>query len=314
MNNDANAVRWLAGTPYLPGDSAADLARFERVVLKSQLVRERVDEANRKLATLAQEAIAHVRAALRAEQVAESNRIEGYNWTRSEVEDVVSRSEALLDAPVRAFLDAVQNDPHAFETLGLIQAHRIADEWVSAGRRPGEAEIRQLHQLITVGQPGSGEYRQRFGTTISRQHHAPPHPMFIPQYMREFAEWWKHDEGHPLLSATVAHAWLTHIHPFEDGNGRLARLLANIALTSQGFPPLIVRSADKGRYYDALAMSDTGNILPLFSHFAKMQERIAARMSSDEQLAALIERTFLASAQDRYLPAWERSWMSVAGD
>jgi hypothetical protein len=111
-----------------------------------------------------------------------------------------------------------------------------------------------------------------------------------------------------VLTATVAHAWLTHIHPFEDGNGRLARLLANLALIQEGHPPLIVRASERGRYYDALAASDDGDILPLFALFAKMQERTAARLEKDSFLRALVERTFLASTQDRYLQ-WRSAFL-----
>jgi Fic family protein len=302
MSGDAGITRFLDDTPYLPGESAADRRRFEAVAAKSIEVRERVDKASKKLATLAQEAIVRVQEALRAEQIAESNRIEYYDWTATAVEDVIRRSEDLLNAPIRDFLDSVRADPRAFEALGLVQAHRIADEIVAAGRRPGEVEIRQLHQMIMAGQDGAGEYRTRAGTQIAEQEHEPPHPLLVPQQMREFAQWWQDHTGHPVLTATVAHAWLTHIHPFEDGNGRMARLLANVALVSEGYPPLIVRSrSDRARYYDALATSDTGNILPLFSLFAKMQERVAARLSRDEYLSALVERTFLASTRDRFL-------------
>jgi hypothetical protein len=245
--------------------------------------------------------IVHVHEALREEQVAQSNKIEGYDWTTEQVRDVVRRSEAVLNAPLRDLLDAVRGDPHAFEALGLFEAHRIAEDWAEHGVRPTEVEIRQLHQLITAGEPGAGQYRTKVGTEIKNQKHEPPHPLLVPQHMHDFSEWWKLDCPYPVLTATVAHAWLTHIHPFEDGNGRLARLLANLALIQSGYPPLIIRASERERYYDALAASDDGDILPLFALFAKMEERVAARMEKDSYIQALVEREFLATTADRFM-------------
>ena len=79
--------------------------------LGPERVRERVAEANSKLATLTEDTIERVYQALQAEQVAESNRIEGYDWTASAVEDVVARSDVILNAPLRDFLSRRSKRP-----------------------------------------------------------------------------------------------------------------------------------------------------------------------------------------------------------
>ena len=50
---------------------------------------------------------------------------------------------------------------------------------------------------------------------------------------------------HPVRLAALAHYKLVHIHPWSDGNGRTSRLLMNVVLMQSGFPPVIIRRADR---------------------------------------------------------------------
>lgn len=52
------------------------------------------------------------------------------------------------------------------------------------------------------------------------------------------------------------------IHPFDDGNGRMARLLMNLLLIKHGFPPAIVRTEDKANYFAALRQANGGQLAP----------------------------------------------------
>merc|ERR1739848_216379 len=77
---------------------------------------------------------------------------------------------------------------------------------------------------------------------------------------------------HPIQFAAEAHYRLVKIHPFQDGNGRLSRLLMNLILMRAGYPPTLIRVEDRRRYFAALnydaqfiqyilqATSDTLNI------------------------------------------------------
>ena len=58
----------------------------------------------------------------------------------------------------------------------------------------------------------------------------------------------------------LAHAWLVYIHPFVDGNGRLSRILMNLILMRYGFPISIIAKDDRKRYYDALELSQSGDL------------------------------------------------------
>ena len=57
---------------------------------------------------------------------------------------------------------------------------------------------------------------------------------------------------HPLKVSALFHGRFEGIHPFEDGNGRVGRLLSNLILTDNGYPPLIIRKTQRGSYIKCL--------------------------------------------------------------
>jgi hypothetical protein len=131
-------------------------------------------------------------------------------------------------------------------------------------------------------------------------HRTTPH-WDVSRAMREMNDWWSISAIDPVLESAIVHAWLTHIHPFEDGNGRLARILANFALIRRSFPPLLIRSgSDRGQYYDALSASDDGDIVPLYSFFVSVLRRTVKTMSSDGYVRAVIQDQLLTTIQNKY--------------
>ena len=65
-----------------------------------------------------------------------------------------------------------------------------------------------------------------------------------------------------LLAAAAAHTWFVMIHPFVDGNGRVARLLMNLMLMRYGYPIAVITREDRLRYYDALEEAQTSDLTP----------------------------------------------------
>ena len=77
-------------------------------------------------------------------------------------------------------------------------------------------------------------------------------------------------DGRPMLEALAeAHAEFERIHPFLDGNGRAGRLVTNLLLLRLGYPPAIIRKAQRARYLDHLARADAGDPGPLGEFFAR---------------------------------------------
>ena len=105
-------------------------------------------------------------------------------------------------------------------------------------------------------------------------------PEEVPRLMNELVNWTNNClypeelgrkgrrkyEVHPFLVATFFHLRFIRIHPFGDGNGRMARICTNLILMLSGYMPLIVQQEDKQEYYRALNQSNTDDINPL-AHF-----------------------------------------------
>ncbi|HET6606974.1 MAG TPA: Fic family protein [Rhodopila sp.] len=73
----------------------------------------------------------------------------------------------------------------------------------------------------------------------------------IPALMNDFAQWLGSAPDSPE-TAFDAHRRLVNIHPFNDGNGRAARLLMNLILIRGGYPPIAIRPEDRPAYIEAL--------------------------------------------------------------
>ncbi|MCU0248105.1 MAG: Fic family protein [Bryobacter sp.] len=80
------------------------------------------------------------------------------------------------------------------------------------------------------------------------------------------------------VPAEIGAAWLHHrfteIHPFVDGNGRVARALASLVLIKDGWFPFVVPSDERSLYIDALEVADRGDLLPLVDYFERRQRQV----------------------------------------
>jgi Fic family protein len=94
----------------------------------------------------------------------------------------------------------------------------------------------------------------------------------------------------PNTLPEVRSAWLHHaftqIHPFQDGNGRVARVLASLDFIRAGLFPLRVRRTEKGSYIDALRAADGGDLKPLVRLFAELQQKIVMSALADAEAMA----------------------------
>lgn len=86
---------------------------------------------------------------------------------------------------------------------------------------------------------------------------------------------WYHgmDHVHPVVSASWLHHRFVQIHPFQDGNGRVARALTLFATEKNEFPPIVVDRDDRDFYLEALDQADHGDLTPLGGLFAKLAMR-----------------------------------------
>jgi Fic family protein len=86
---------------------------------------------------------------------------------------------------------------------------------------------------------------------------------------------WHHDHMAKDVPPEVEAAWLHHrftqIHPFTDGNGRVARALASLVFLKAGWFPVVITRDDREMYIDALEIADLGDLRPLIDQFVRKQ-------------------------------------------
>lgn len=108
----------------------------------------------------------------------------------------------------------------------------------------------------------AGQYKTRPNSVITRYgdrfEYASPEE--TPGLMADLVDWYNAAEQEGKLSpvelAALFHYRYIRIHPFEDGNGRIARLIVNYILSRHGYPMIVVRSRKKNEYLEALHKSD----------------------------------------------------------
>ena len=300
----AELARALADTPYTiePGASVT----MEGIV--GGRLRTFTDRAARLASTYASEALQPLRMTHKVREVYESNAIEGLGLGLIETERTMRRMSGLpvLDIARFTVAHSLVSDSHVYDVVGLQYARELADLIAESKTRPiTESDLRSMHRMILGDAPGSGQYKL-YVNSISGSEHEPPPPSDVPSHMRNLTAWLSTSNVHPLVQATVAHAWLTHVHPFDDGNGRMARLVTNLVLAQAGYPPIIVKaSVHRQPYLDALADSDRGgDLLPLLSVFSRLLKG-TFRQVENPTTALLTWRKLMEDRQPSAFKRWK---------
>jgi Fic family protein len=196
-----------------------------------------------------------------------SNAIEGSTLTQSETRLVLLDGLTVAGKSLREHLEAI-NHKHAID---FVEALAAKAELVT------EHNIRQIHALIlrTIDDENAGTYRKG-QVYITGSTYVPPAGIEVPPLMQELVAWINSAEAaelHPVERAALAHFRLVHIHPFVDGNGRTARLLMNLILIREGYPPAVIRHGRRPEYYDALDQAHQGEVAPFVTLIAGEAER-----------------------------------------
>lgn len=194
------------------------------------------------------------------------------------------------------------------EALATIRSQLNALEFLAEAAREGQELtvffVRQLHEAITRHQI-TYEARDALGRTFEAPlHHAqwkqqPNHvrradgslleytpPEQVQSQMDELIRFFG-ELGH--LHPLALSAWLHHrfilIHPFEDGNGRVARALVLLVLLRANYAPLVVDRTRRGDYLNALDAANDGDLAPLIRLFAEF-EIVALRSELERPVRA----------------------------
>ncbi len=165
-----------------------------------------------------------------------SNALEGNTLTESETKVLLEDGLTVGGKPLRDTFEALGHAKAYDFMFSLLGKHTIA-----------EADILTMHKLFysDIDKNAAGVYRQ-IPVFISGSEYAVSRAADIPDDMAELITWEneRRADYHPVEFAAQLHKRFVFIHPFKDGNGRLARLLMNTALIQSGYllaiiPPIL---------------------------------------------------------------------------
>lgn len=200
-----------------------------------------------------------------------SNAIEGNTLNYGETYAFLMHGITASGKPLKDYLDI----------RGHNEAINYLINFVRKKEELTEAVIRELHKVILVesyeidaitqnGKPtkktvtlGAYKTQPNHVKTATGEIHYFASPEDTPAKMHELINWYRESrekkEIHPVVLAALFHHRFSEIHPFDDGNGRLARLLMNLILMQNNFPPAIIKIKDRNNYYLALSQADAGD-------------------------------------------------------
>ncbi len=207
-----------------------------------------------------------------------SNHMEGNTLTYNETELLLIFDQTKGSHELREYEEMKGHD------VALKLVYDLVDD---KERTLNENFIRQLNKLLLVrpffkeaitpdGQPTRreikvGEYKS-FPNSVRLQngeifHY--PSPAETPALMHDLMQWYNTNTDDAVIVAADLHYKFVCIHPFDDGNGRIARLLMNYHLLKNNLPPLVIKSDDKKSYLQALQEADAGDLDSIRAYIAE---------------------------------------------
>ncbi len=210
-----------------------------------------------------------------------SSNIEGNSLTYGETKALILFGHTAQAKPLRDHLEMSGHD----------EAVKYVEEIIQQERPLNENFIRELHKLI-LKEPYQIDAKTEDGKLakkwikIGQYKLIPNHvetksgelfyfasPEETPAKMNDLMSWYneniKSKDVHPIVFATEFHYRFIRIHPFDDGNGRLARLLMNFILMQKAYPPAIIKTSEKNEYYTALEQADAGQLEYFFNYICQ---------------------------------------------
>ncbi|MDY7395521.1 Fic family protein [Aureibaculum sp. 2210JD6-5] len=209
-----------------------------------------------------------------------SNHLEGNTLTYGQTQLLLFFDKSSGDVPVSDIEEMKAHDAALFQII----------EMANDDERPlSESFIRELNETILVKSfwkdaisPNSevtrkkieiGQYKKSPNSVQLKngEIHEYASPEETPALMRDLLNWYqeKSKKLHPVHLAGEFHYRFVCIHPFDDGNGRVARLLMNYILLKHNYPMVIIKSEDKENYLTSLQKADTGDLLSMIEYVEK---------------------------------------------
>jgi Fic family protein len=211
------------------------------------------------------------------------------------------------------------------EVRNLGAAVLLLDDFVRDRVDLSEAALREFHRVIVdgldSGEPGC--YRNH-KVAITGSRTQPPVASDVPDLVRLMTETLgeRINDAHPMILAAWAHWAVARIHPFADGNGRVARLVQDYVLLRRHYLPIPLFAEDRqGQYYDALEAADDGDthafVELLCKNFLRVADRYLSAIREDSEKQAWLTSVTRAATEKtrdtehRRFMRWDRHVSSL---
>ena len=198
-----------------------------------------------------------------------SNHIEGNTLTYGQTEILLLFGKVVGEAEVKDVQEMTASNvglKMMTEEAGLKDIP-LTQNFIRTLHKTLLREDYSVHRILPGGQTSSyvihaGQYKTRPNSVITRYgdrfEYASPEE--TPALMTDLVNWYNGEEHSgkftPIELAAIFHYRYIRIHPFEDGNGRIARMMVNYILSRHGYPMIVVRSRKKNEYLEALHKTD----------------------------------------------------------
>ena len=173
-----------------------------------------------------------------------SNSLEGNSLTETETKIVIEDGITIGGKPLKDHFEAIGHS-EAFDFMYTLAQKKSLTE----------RDIKNFHKLFyyRIDEKNAGRYR-KVKSYITGSKYPLPLPEDIPELMSRFITKLEDmkKQHHPVELSALAHKEFVFIHPFIDGNGRVARLLMNVILLQEGYNITVIPPAVKPKYIQSL--------------------------------------------------------------
>lgn len=191
-----------------------------------------------------------------------SNALEGNTLDLAETKVVIEDGLTINGKPMKDHLETLGHALAFNELLELAKSNIITEE-----------NIKSLHKIfyVKIDSYNAGNYRQK-PVIVTGANVNFPLPQELNGKMNEFIEKLPQlkEKLHAVEYAAMIHALFVNIHPFVDGNGRVARLIMNLALLQAGYNITIIPPIVRADYIRALQYSNHNNFQPFIDFISEM--------------------------------------------
>lgn len=198
-----------------------------------------------------------------------SNHIEGNTLTYGQTELLLLFGKVMGEAEMKDYeeMKASNVGLKMMTVEALTQDKPLTQNFIRQLHKTLLREDYKVYRKLPGGEYTSyvvhaGQYKTRPNSVITRtgERFEYASPEETPALMTDLVDWYNEAESkhemNPVELAALFHYRYIRIHPFEDGNGRIARLIVNYILSRHNYPMIVVRSRNKKEYLDALSASD----------------------------------------------------------